>query len=115
MTVVEQMDRINDGGNFLHMLGLNAEIKKSGLKIEFNTIVKEINASGIVCEADNKTKTLSADSVIYATGQTALRNKALSLQFSAPEFYMIGDCISPRNIMYATSEAFTVARSLGRL
>ena len=114
VTVVEQMGRISDGGNFLHMLGLNVEIKKRKLQIEFNTKVKEITASGVVCETENETKTLSADTVVYATGQTSLSDKALALQFCAPEFYMIGDCLRPRNITDATSEAFTAARGIGR-
>ena len=115
VTIVEQMDRISDGGNFLHMLGLNVEIKKRGLKIEFNTKVKEITASGVNCEKDEKTTTFPADTVIYATGQTALRDNAAALQFYAPEFYMIGDCLQSRNITDATSEAFTVARNIGRI
>jgi len=35
-------DHINDGGNFLHMLGLKYEISKRGLAIDFNTRVKAI-------------------------------------------------------------------------
>ena len=32
----------------------------------------------------------------------------------AGEFHMIGDCRSPRNIIAATSEGWTIARNIGR-
>jgi hypothetical protein len=56
-----------------------------------------------------------ADTVVYATGYQALSDEAESLRFCAPEFYQIGDCLSPKNIWQATSMAFTVARDIGRL
>jgi len=108
--VIEQTDRINDGGNFLHMPGLKAEIKKRGLEIKFDTNVNEITSSGVVCDDG----VVDADTVIYATGQNPLREKAEALAFCAPEFEMIGDCISPRNITDATREGFMTARNLGR-
>jgi hypothetical protein len=33
----------------------------------------------------------------------------------APEFYQIGDCLSAKNIMNATSAGFTAARDVGRV
>ncbi|MCL2201744.1 MAG: FAD-dependent oxidoreductase, partial [Oscillospiraceae bacterium] len=110
VTIVEMTDHISDGGNFLHIPGLKTEIKKAGLEIKFNTAVKEITPSGVIC--DNGT--YGADTVIYATGQIPLREKAAALAFCAPEFEMIGDCVSPRNITAATREAFMLSRNIGR-
>jgi len=108
--VIESQDRISDGGNFLHILGLKSEIKKRGLEIEFNAVVKEITSEGVVCAGG----TVKADTVIYATGQRALRENALDLGFCAPEFHMIGDCVESRNITAATREAYMLARNIGR-
>jgi pyruvate/2-oxoglutarate dehydrogenase complex dihydrolipoamide dehydrogenase (E3) component len=113
--IVEMQDRISDGGNFLHILGLNVEIGRCGLEIMFNTTAREITPAGVVCESGGKPTELSADTVIYAVGQAPLREEAVLLGECAPEFHMLGDCVSPRNITDATSEAFHIARSIGRV
>ena len=110
VTVVEKLDYINDGGNFLHIPGLKTEIRKRGLIVDFNVDVEEITEKGVKC--DNKT--YPADTVVYATGQRALQKAASELRFLAPEFQMIGDCITPRSITAATTEAFMLARNIGR-
>lgn len=112
--VIEMTDRINDGGNFLHILGLKVEINKRGLEIDFNTKAKEIKADSVVCQYADREKAIDADTVIYAVGQKPLRKEAISMNFCAPEFYQIGDCVTPRNITSATSEAYMIARNLGR-
>jgi len=112
--IVEMTGRISDGGNFLHLLGLKNEIKRRGLEIDLNTSAKEITATSVLCESGGKEKTYDADTVIYAVGQSPLREDALALSLCAPGFHMLGDCISPRNITDATSEAFHIARNIGR-
>lgn len=112
--IVEMLDHISDGGNFLHIPGLNVEIKKRGLEIEFNTKADEITPTGLVCDAGGAKKIVDADTVVYAVGQSPLRDEAIALGGCAPEFYMLGDCVSPRNITDATSEAFHIARNIGR-
>ena len=112
--IVEMLGEISDGGNFLHIPGLKAEIKKRGLDIDFNTKAKEITPSGVVCESNGVEKVYNADTVIYAVGQSPSRDAAIALGAHAPEFYMIGDCVSSRNITDATSEAFLISRNIGR-
>ena len=112
--IVEMTDHISDGGNFLHILGLKTEIKKQGLEIEFNTKAAEIKEDKVVCESSDGEKILKADTAVYAVGQKPLREEATSLSFCAPEFYQIGDCVTPRNITSATSEAYMIARNIGR-
>jgi len=112
--IVEMLDHISDGGNFLHILGVNVEIEKRGLEIEFGTRAVEITPEGVICEKDGVRKSLPADTVVYAVGQVPLREQAVALGGCAPEFYMLGDCVSPRNITDATSEAFHAARNIGR-
>jgi pyruvate/2-oxoglutarate dehydrogenase complex dihydrolipoamide dehydrogenase (E3) component len=101
--IVEMLDHISDGGNFLHILGLNAEIRKRGLEISFNTAAKEITMNGVVCVSEGAEKVFRADTVIYAVGQSPARDAAIALGSCAPEFHMLGDCVSPRNITSATS------------
>ena len=56
-----------------------------------------------------------AEKVIYAVGQRPLQEEALALKFCATEFYMIGDCVAPKNIANATAQAHDVAANLGRI
>ncbi|MBC3889692.1 FAD-dependent oxidoreductase [Acetobacterium paludosum] len=114
VAIVEATDHVNDGGNFLHMLGLKVEIKKRGLIINYNTKVKEIKAAGVLCEVEGAEKIVEADTVIYAVGQKPRRDETIALNFCAPEFYLVGDCITPRDITSANTEAFMTARNIGR-
>ncbi|NLA86617.1 MAG: FAD-dependent oxidoreductase, partial [Clostridiales bacterium] len=114
VTVIEMLDRISDGGNFLHILGLKTEMARQDIDLHLNTKAKEITDKGVLCETAEGEKFFDADTVIYAVGQRPLQEEASALRFCAPEFYQIGDCVTPSNIMNATGTAFTIARSLGR-
>jgi NADPH-dependent 2,4-dienoyl-CoA reductase/sulfur reductase-like enzyme len=111
--IIEMMDALNDGGNFLHMIGLEAEIRKNNIGIHLGTKAVEISDKGIVGEDQNGQKLFEADTVIYAVGQRPLSDEASALRECAPEFHIIGDCQVPKNIMSATSAAFTIARDIG--
>ena len=113
--VVEMGPGINDGGNFLHAIGLKTELNKRKIGVDFNTKAVEIRPEGVVCAGPDGEKLYAADTVIYAVGQRPESDAALALRFCAPEFYQICDCLSPRNITAATSAAFHTARNIGRL
>jgi hypothetical protein len=55
----------------------------------------------------------AADTVAYATGQAPLADEAIALHDCADEYYPIGDCVIPRNIMNATHTAFVAAYDIG--
>jgi 2,4-dienoyl-CoA reductase-like NADH-dependent reductase (Old Yellow Enzyme family)/thioredoxin reductase len=114
VTVIEMLDRISDGGNFLHVLGLKTEIKRWDIELNLSTKAREITDTGVLCDTADGEKFFAADTVIYAVGQRALQEEASAFCFCAPEFYQIGDCVSPLNIMNATGTAFTIARDIGR-
>ncbi|MBR2832671.1 MAG: FAD-dependent oxidoreductase [Oscillospiraceae bacterium] len=115
VTVVEMLDGINHGGNNLHVRALNVEIDKYGIDMHFNTKALEITESGVRCQGPDGEEIFSGDTVIYAVGQRPLYEEAAELRCSAPEFYQLGDCIGPRNIMSATAAAFSIARNIGRI
>ena len=106
--LVEMMPELNDGGNFQHMRGLKVEISKYKIGVNLSTRAEEITAEGVVAGG----KLFKADTVIYAVGQQPQRKAATDLHACAPEFYMLGDCIAPANIMNATTEADTIARAI---
>jgi 2,4-dienoyl-CoA reductase-like NADH-dependent reductase (Old Yellow Enzyme family)/thioredoxin reductase len=111
--IVEMADHVNDGGNFQHMKALNVEIAKYGIGVYLNTKAVRITGEGAVCETADGEKLFTADTIIYAVGQAALADEADSLRYCAPEFYEIGDCVRPKNIMSATATAFEIGRIVG--
>ncbi len=113
--VLEMAGDISDGGNFLHAIGLRLELKKQNVELRFFARAVEITKCGVRCDIDGGEEFYGADTVIYAVGQTPRRESALALRFLAPEFYMLGDCVTPGNIQSATTSAFNTARSIGRL
>ena len=106
--LVEMMPELNDGGNFQHMRGLKVEISKYKIGVNLSTRAEEITAEGVVAGG----RLIKTDTVIYAVGQQPQRKAATDLHACAPEFYMLGDCIAPANIMNATAEADTIARAI---
>ena len=106
--ILEMLDHVSDGGNNLHMKALDVEIAKYGIGIHLSTKAEEITPAGVV---GNGTL-FPADTVIYAVGQQPQRAAATALYACAPEFYLLGDCVAPANIMSATSAADTIARSI---
>ncbi len=112
--VVEMAPEINDGGNFLHAIGLRTELDRRRVKVDLNTRAMEIRPDGVLCRQESGDRFFPADTVIYAVGQRSESEAALALRFSAPEFYQLGDCLSPKNITNATGAAFQIARDIGR-
>ena len=112
VTIMEMLPELNNGGNILHQLALDAEIKKHDIKLALATKAVEITDKGVWGEKDGNRIFIEADTVIYAMGQEPLYEEAAALGKCAPEFYQIGDCVSPENIMKATSMADAAARNL---
>lgn len=113
VTVMEMEPFLNNGGNILHQLALDVEIKKSAIRLSLGTKALEITGEGVYGESEIEGRVFfEADTVIYATGQMPLYEEAAALRAAAPEFYQIGDCVTPKNIMQATSMADAVARNL---
>ena len=114
ITIVEMMDHIGDGGNFQHAKSLKVEISRNGIDLHLSTKALEITDKGILCQSGDEKTFFEADTVIYAVGQAPLQDEGAALRDSAPEFYQLGDCLAPKNIMSATAAAFTIARLIGR-
>jgi len=114
IAIVEMLDKVNDGGNFQHFKAIKVEMKRYQIDLHLSTKAVEINERGVKCISSDKEKFFEADTIIYAVGQEPLIEEASSLRFCAAEFYQIGDCVVPKDIMSATSTAHTIARNIGR-
>ena len=134
-TILELQPELNDGGNNLHGLALSQEFRKFGIRISTATKAVEINDRGVVgqftgClpqnsdrrfglpayypEAAAGSKLFACDTVVYAVGQVPLRAEAEALRDCAGEFHLLGDCVTPANIWYATTAAYFLGRNIGR-
>jgi len=114
VTIVEMLPELSVDPFSMHTLALNEQIEKLGLKIHTSTAVTEITAGGVLAKGPQGPLEIPADTVVYAVGQKPLREEAAALSGCAPEFYQIGDCVTPKNILAATQAAWTVARDIGR-
>lgn len=115
VTVLEMAGQISDGGNILHAQGLRVELRKRNVDVFLNTRAEEITANGVRSETPSGERFFPADTVIYAVGQRPRRREALEFNYCAPEFYMLGDCVTPANITAATGAAYGISRNLGRI
>ena len=115
-------------------IAINGQLKKYDMHATTGTKALKITDKGVLCEylgtkpsekiifdmpkvypdAESGTALYEADSVIYAVGQKPLMEEADALREAAPEFHAIGDCIVPKDIWTATSNAYYIARDLGR-
>lgn len=112
VTVVEMLPILNNGGNILHQNALDVEIKARGIRLALGTRVVGIDENGVTGEKGGEMELFPADTVLCAVGQTPRWEEADSLRFYAPEFYALGDCVTPKNIMQATAMADAIAMNI---
>ena len=82
-----------------------------GYELSLETGVCSIGDDGITVRKGDAEETIAADSIILATGFRP-DTKCADLKGSAPLYYNIGDCASPRNVNLAIHEAYTLACAL---
>lgn len=115
VTILEMMPTLNDGGNMVHGGALKTQVRDLGIHLALSTKAQEIRTDGVVAQTDLETVVFPADTVVVAIGLSPLWDAVNALRFCAPEFYQVGDCLSPKNIMEATQTAWTIARNIGRI
>ncbi len=120
ITVIEVLDRLNTQQFSMHTLALNDMLARLPIDVKLSTRALEITDRGLRAEgpcAKGKKEEyfIEADTIVYATGMKPLMNEGIALSMCAKEFYQIGDCVVPENIMAATQPAYTIARDLGKL
>ena len=108
-------EQVKCGANGLHGQAISEQIRIHKVGTAFNTSPVEITDDGVIGKNAEGEKLYEAETVIYAVGQRPLADEAEQFRFCAPEFYTIGDCVTPATIYQATSQAFYAARDIGRL
>ena len=113
VTILEILDHFTVQERSLHSLALMVQIKQLGINAQLSTNATKITDTGVCATGPDGDLTIPADTVIYATGQAPLADEAIALHDCADEFYQIGDCVAPKNIMNATQNAFVTAYDVG--
>ncbi|MBR4743013.1 MAG: FAD-dependent oxidoreductase [Oscillospiraceae bacterium] len=102
VSIMEMAPALNSGGNVLHQTALDLKIRELGIGTHLGVRALAVGPDGV--EGENGVF-LPADTVVCAMGQKPLSEEAWSLRECAPQFFVIGDCVSPKNIMQATAMA----------
>ncbi|MFC1983360.1 FAD-dependent oxidoreductase, partial [Chloroflexota bacterium] len=82
-------------------------LEENGVRILTGVKYEAIDDNGLIL-INNKgeRETIKADTVILAAGSRPNSDLIQSLQGSAAEFIMAGDCVEPRSVMEAVTEGF---------
>jgi len=115
VTILEMLPEPNFGNNELHGQAVCEQIRIHKINLETNTSACEITSEGVLANNKGTQRFYKADTVIYSVGQQPLSKEVDALRFCAPEFYSVGDCNHPANIMQATTQAYYAARNIGRI
>lgn len=112
--LVEMTDNIAADMEPINRGDLLAKLAQHDIQVMTETLLKSI-APGEVILYDKKGDSESrwpADSVVIALGSEANNGMAIDLINKIEEIYEIGDCHSPRKIIDAVSEGYTVGNIL---
>lgn len=111
VTIVEMMGQlIPEGINAVSMFGLLALIKESKVKVLTKARLLEVTGKGAIVDTGGSTTEFSADSVVLALGFKSESSLREHLEGGVPELFAVGDCVQPRNILYAMWEGFHASR-----
>jgi len=91
-------------------LTLRNRLIEKGVYIYQNCPVAEIRAEGIYIVFNNDLTFLKVDTVILAVGVKPEQEMGEELKQRGLEVYQIGDCVEPRDVMWAIREAAEIAR-----
>jgi thioredoxin reductase len=74
----------------------------------------EITPKGIkVIAKDGSEQFIDADTIVYAVGMKAHSDNAMRLCDTAPkQYFLIGDCVSPRKVKEAVHEGYHAAMDI---
>lgn len=115
VTLVEMSDQLNYTGARLHGYVLDMKIRELGIQVHLGLKATGITSSGVAMRSadDPKERFVGADTVVYAVGMKPELEKADALRGCAKEFFQVGDCLTPKNVLEANSAGYFTARGIG--
>ncbi len=111
VTIVEMRDKLAPEANVIHAMALEIELKNH-VKQMPSTVVASITDEGVHCKrSDGSHEVLEADSIVLAAGVKS-ENALTELADLVEEFYMIGDCVKPAQVMEAVRQGYYTSREI---
>jgi 2,4-dienoyl-CoA reductase-like NADH-dependent reductase (Old Yellow Enzyme family)/thioredoxin reductase len=114
VTIIEAEKELSLGNPSPHFGALQNKISELDIRVLTSAKVERITESGVAVQTGEGAQEITSDTVVYAVGQKPLREDVMALSRFSREFYAIGDCVAPKNILEATQAAWTIARTIGR-
>ena len=111
VTIVEMQSGLALEVNEFHRMALEQQL--AGIPAYLNTSAVSVEPFGLVCSGpDGDRIELPADQIICAAGLRPRRAETNELVNLTPEYFVVGDCKSPRQITQAMSEAYYAMRDI---
>ena len=112
--ILEMSPALNFGTNLLQGQSIGLELKRLQVEAELNTRVTGISGDGVTGQGSGGERFFPADTVVCALGMRPNRDEAAALALCAPEFHVLGDCVTPATIYQATNAAYFAALDIGK-
>jgi 2,4-dienoyl-CoA reductase-like NADH-dependent reductase (Old Yellow Enzyme family)/thioredoxin reductase len=93
-------------------LALRNRLIEKGVQLFANSPVVEIRDKGVYIAFEGDLVFLKADTVVLAVGVKPESQLIETLKGISPEVYAIGDCVEPRDAMWAIREGAEIARRI---
>jgi Pyruvate/2-oxoglutarate dehydrogenase complex, dihydrolipoamide dehydrogenase (E3) component, and related enzymes len=93
-------------------LTLRNRLIEKGVQLFANSPVVEIRDKGVYIAFEGDLVFLKADTVVLAVGVKPEKDLIEALKRVVPEVYAIGDCVEPRDAMWAVREGAEIARQI---
>ncbi len=114
VTILEMAPALNAGSNLLQGQSIGLQIKRLNINARVKSKVTKVTAEGVTAETPDGEQFFPADTVVCALGMKPLQEEAAALALCAPEFHIIGDCVTPATIYQATNAAYFAAKDIGK-
>ncbi len=112
VTVVEMLKKLGQDIGTSTRWTIIQDLSRLGVRTMTNTRAKEVTDQGLMVEREGKGTSLSADTVVVATGAKSVNALYEKIKDRVPEAYLIGDAKTPRKALEAVAEGFEVGRTI---
>jgi 2,4-dienoyl-CoA reductase-like NADH-dependent reductase (Old Yellow Enzyme family)/thioredoxin reductase len=108
VTIVEMLKSVATDIGPSSRWGFLSRLKKKVNILTLTTVIEVKEGAVVVCDKDGNQREIYADSVVLAAGLRSLSDLTGLLEQSGIEYYIIGSCREPGQIVDAVAEAFDI-------
>jgi 2,4-dienoyl-CoA reductase-like NADH-dependent reductase (Old Yellow Enzyme family)/thioredoxin reductase len=112
VTLLEMLPEIAGDAEKVNRKVLLRSLGEKGVRIRVLTQATAILVEGVEVEFGGRKETLSADTVVLATGTQPNKELEAALRAFPAELHKVGDCVKPRKAIDAIHEGFQAAMKL---